>query len=343
MLGPLRSRAAARAITAALAIGVTFAALDSAVAKPKAKKARAASPSIGGTGPALRSLETERPRFFTIDGVLAKEGRRGPTRLAAVDPASATDASPAVRLPEKRDEEPFGLFAFRAPEGQLWHKWRGIAATLQLESRALEACRIGAETCARPAARFLAIVKEAAGRSGRARLEYVNGAFNAAIQYTADYAQHGIADRWSAPLEALASGRGDCEDYAIAKYVALREAGVSANHLRIVLLRDTASREDHAVLTARDGGRWYVLDNRGARFAVDQDLPHYMPLFGLNHDGVTLFAAPYAWNLRGSLIEPATADGLAAEPAGEEPLELRGSIAAGPAAMPELPPVQPLL
>jgi predicted transglutaminase-like cysteine proteinase len=342
MLAFLRSRTAARAITAALALGVTFVALDSAVARPKAKKARAASPAIGDTGPALRPLETERPRFFTINGVLAKEGRSGPTRLAAVDPGSVTDA-PAVRLPEKRGAEPFGLFAFRAPEGLLWHKWRGIEATLQRETRAIEVCRDDAEACTRPAARFLAILKDAAGRSGRARLEYVNGAFNAAIQYTTDFAQHGTADRWSAPLESLASGRGDCEDYAIAKYVALREAGMPASQLRIVLLRDTASREDHAVLTARDGDRWYVLDNRGARFALDQDLPHYMPLFGLNQDGVTLFAAPYAWNLRGSLIEPATADALAADPFGEEPLELRGSIAAATAAMPELPPVQPLL
>ena len=46
-----------------------------------------------------------------------------------------------------------------------------------------------------------------------------------AIRYVSDYAQHGEADRWSAPLATFATGKGDCEDYAIAKYVALREAG----------------------------------------------------------------------------------------------------------------------
>ena len=42
--------------------------------------------------------------------------------------------------------------------------------------------------------------------------------------------------------------RGDCEDYAIAKYVALREAGVARENLQLVLVRDRAVRQDHAVL-----------------------------------------------------------------------------------------------
>jgi hypothetical protein len=52
---------------------------------------------------------------------------------------------------------------------------------------------------------------------------------------------------------------------------------------------------------------------------------------------VTVFAAPYAWSLRGSIVDfmPATAGLFADEP-------LRGSIAAMPAPV-EFPPVQPLL
>ena len=30
-------------------------------------------------------------------------------------------------------KEPFGLFAFRAPEGMLWRKWRGIEADIAKE------------------------------------------------------------------------------------------------------------------------------------------------------------------------------------------------------------------
>ena len=83
-----------------------------------------------------------------------------------------------------------------------------------------------------------------------------------AIRYVSDYAQHGEADRWSAPLASFATAKGDCEDYAIAKYVVLREAGVARENLQLVLVRDRAVRQDHAVLAARLDDRWLILDNR---------------------------------------------------------------------------------
>jgi predicted transglutaminase-like cysteine proteinase len=42
-----------------------------------------------------------------------------------------------------------------------------------------------------------------------------------AIAPVSDEVQWGVPDHWSAPFETLQSGRGDCEDYAIVKYLAL--------------------------------------------------------------------------------------------------------------------------
>jgi predicted transglutaminase-like cysteine proteinase len=106
--------------------------------------------------------------------------------------------------------------------------------------------------------------------------------------------QHGVADVWSAPLSTFTSGRGDCEDYAIAKYVALREAGVAAEDLRILLVRDVVINEDHAVLAAHQSGHWLILDNRNMRLIEDNDIKHYMSLFAIDQSGVKLVAAPYA-------------------------------------------------
>ena len=39
-----------------------------------------------------------------------------------------------------------------------------------------------------------------------------------------DLAQYGEIDVWSSPLLTFTTGRGDCEDYAIAKFVALHQA-----------------------------------------------------------------------------------------------------------------------
>ena len=64
--------------------------------------------------------------------------------------------------------------------------------------------------------------------------------------------------------------------------------------LRLVLVRDRAVRQDHAVLAARLDDRWLILDNRRSQLIEDTDASNFTPLFAINHDGVHLFAAPYA-------------------------------------------------
>ncbi len=87
---------------------------------------------------------------------------------------------------------------------------------------------------------------------------------------------------------------GDCEDYAIAKFALLLDAGVAEKDLKILLVRDTAVRQDHAVLAVRVDRHWLALDNRWSRLSETRDLPSFMPLFAIDHGGVSLFAAPYA-------------------------------------------------
>jgi predicted transglutaminase-like cysteine proteinase len=252
--------------------------------------------------------------FFTINAVLAKLDRqrgRGPgaTRLASLAPADvATDAQPAPKEAPAVGTEPFGLFTFRAPEGILWRKWRGIESDLTKERAVLDRCRESAEGCPSNAAQFLRLIKVVKAKSGRDQLDEVNRAVNVAIRYVSDYAQHGEADRWSTPLASFATGKGDCEDYAVAKYVALTEAGFSREDLQLVLVRDRAVRQDHAVLAARLDGRWLILDNRRSELMNDSDAVSFTPLYAIDARGVQLFAAPYAKrDLLGREIEAAPA------------------------------------
>jgi len=229
-------------------------------------------------------------RFFTINQVLAKHDAE---RLAPrITPVSAVVGDVAIEAPVARN--PFGVVAFRAPAGLLWTKWLDLETKIAREDELLRRCRVDAETCTREAFRFAALVSKAQVKTGRARLEVVTHSVNGAIRYISDQAQHGLPDRWTSPLATLASGMGDCEDYAILKYRVLREVGVARENLRIVLLRDTLTREAHAVLAAQADGRWFILDNRRLGFYEDKALPHYMPLFALDHEGVKLLAAPYA-------------------------------------------------
>jgi hypothetical protein len=139
----------------------------------------------------------------------------------------------------------------------------------------------------------LRLINVVSSRSGRVQLYEANRAVNAAIQYVTDFDQHGEVDRWGAPLETFVTGKGDCEDYAIVKYVVLRESGFPSDDLRLVLVRDRAVREDHAVLAARLGDRWLIMDNRRAELFEDFGASNLTPLFAINDRGVHLLAAPY--------------------------------------------------
>ena len=163
------------------------------------------------------------------------------------------------------------------------------------DANVVDACRAELADCASPPARrLIALVDEARRHEGLARIATVNRAINAAIRYTSDFAQWGVADKWSPALETLGSGRGDCEDYAIAKYMVLNQAGVAADNLRLLLVRDRMAGQDHAVLAVRHAARWLILDNRHTILQEAADLPHFVPLFAIDQQGVKLFAAPYA-------------------------------------------------
>ena len=81
-------------------------------------------------------------------------------------------------------------------------------------------------------------------------------------------------------------GAGDCEDYAIAKFVALHRAGIATDDLRIVIMRDTIRGEDHAVAAARLDGQWLTLDNRRMAMVEDAQVRNYRPTFVIDRDGV---------------------------------------------------------
>jgi predicted transglutaminase-like cysteine proteinase len=96
-----------------------------------------------------------------------------------------------------------------------------------------------------------------------------------------DLAQYGVTELWASPLTTFAAGAGDCEDYAIAKYVALRQAGMAAEDVRLVVFHNGQSGDNHAVVAARVDGDWLILDNRHLRLLVDNEVVGMTPLAAL--------------------------------------------------------------
>jgi predicted transglutaminase-like cysteine proteinase len=215
-----------------------------------------------------------------------------------------------------RSAEPFGLSAAALSAGGLREKWRAVERQLEDEGVQLALCDGDRERCASPAAlRLLDIVDSARMREGRARLGEINRAINLAIRPMSDLSQHGAIDLWSSPLATFTSGAGDCEDYAIAKFAALRLAGVSSDDLRIVIMRDTIQGENHAVAAARLEGHWLMLDNRRMAMVEDGQVRNYRPSFVIDQYGVMQYApTPLLANLPSPDRAPAPALNLAGEP-----------------------------
>ena len=110
------------------------------------------------------------------------------------------------------------------------------------------------------------------------KLEAVNRYVNSRVKFVDDIRQYGVADHWTSAADTLRRGRGDCEDYAIAKLQLLRRAGFADKDLYLVVLRDALRRADHAVLVARADGRLVVLDNGTDRLIDSYEMPDYRPI-----------------------------------------------------------------
>ena len=137
------------------------------------------------------------------------------------------------------------------------------------------------------------LVRYAKQSDAMERLRAVNGYFNQ-WRPKNDEDTWNTPEYWAAPGEFIAQRGGDCEDYAIAKYFALRFLGVAADRLRIVVVQrkdehGAYAAQLHAVLAARANGGWFVLDNNARPknniFPHTQYRGRFEPLYSVNENG----------------------------------------------------------
>ena len=111
------------------------------------------------------------------------------------------------------------------------------------------------------------------------------------VKYIGDNKNWGKSDYWATPVEFLKNG-GDCEDYAIAKYTALRKLGVPEERMRVAIVHDTQKNIPHAVLVVYTNDGTVILDNQNPGL-VDGDSPgRYRPIFSINRQAWWLHTAP---------------------------------------------------
>ncbi|TYC56436.1 hypothetical protein FMN50_11020 [Rhodobacterales bacterium] len=132
---------------------------------------------------------------------------------------------------------------------------------------------------------YTAILDKVRDQRRGLQIPRVNYMVNRLVSYREDARLWEASEYWASPVETLGKRAGDCEDYAILKYALLRDLGVVDEDMRIVVLRDTAARIHHAVLSVRHEGNWLILDNRFSRVRFERDLPNYQALYSVNAAG----------------------------------------------------------
>jgi predicted transglutaminase-like cysteine proteinase len=180
-------------------------------------------------------------------------------------------------------EEPFASLGLHFTDGPLAQIWQDVKVRVLVDMARLALCAAQEASCS-PAARTVRnIVAEARSRDGLARVGFINRAINLAIKPTID------PFVWRSPLETLSLGAGDCKEYAVAKYLALLEAGIPEPDVKLVVVRDMTARQDHAIVAVRINAAWFLLDNRWLALIRDIELSRAEPLYILDERGVRRF------------------------------------------------------
>lgn len=114
------------------------------------------------------------------------------------------------------------------------------------------------------------------------RLNEVNRVMNKAA-YIIDKANWGVEDYWATPNEFL-ERFGDCEDYAIAKYISLKHLGFKVEQLRVAAVKDMNLKVGHAVLIVYLNSKIYLLDNQIKQVVEAGSVYHYSPVYSINEN-----------------------------------------------------------
>jgi len=120
------------------------------------------------------------------------------------------------------------------------------------------------------------------GQKPRQQMEAINKYVNRS-RYVVDPVNWGVRDYWATPGEFYTK-QGDCEAYAIVKYLALRALGFKAKDLRIAVIRDMNLKRGHAVLIAYIGKKMLLLDNQLKRVVDANRIRHYKIFYSINEN-----------------------------------------------------------
>lgn len=141
---------------------------------------------------------------------------------------------------------------------------------------------------------WLQLVDTVKASAEDSKLKRVNDFINQSIRFEDDMVVWQQSDYWATPLETIGQGSGDCEDFAIFKYVSLRMAGVPVQKLRLIYVKAKLktptgfTQQAHMVLAyyPTPNAEPLVLDNLQTAIRPASKRPDLQPVFSFNSEGI---------------------------------------------------------
>jgi predicted transglutaminase-like cysteine proteinase len=185
-----------------------------------------------------------------------------------------------------RPSDPFGNHTIELnDEAPLFEVWKFLNDQLLLDKTRFHSCIEQSNASCPEVSTLLTIVDEARQNQGKALLGHLNRSINLMIKPA--------PGDWTGPLEAIAMRDGDCKSYSIAKYAAARVAGISPDHVRLVIVHNRRHNVDHMVAAVYQDEEWLILDNLTNLLLRDSDKRDYEPLAILDYKGVRRYLSAF--------------------------------------------------
>ncbi len=174
----------------------------------------------------------------------------------------------------------FGTKEIRSKKLSKFKKWTDTIARYEKEKPSeLKKCTVGGgQKC--HLAKWRIFLNKIKGQSKGKQLALVNQFLNKWL-YTLDPVNYNKKDYWATPNQFM-QRNGDCEDYAITKYLSLLHLGWSKEEMRIVVVQDLNLNVGHAILAVYAGGKAWLLDNQIPQVIEANRVKHYKPIFSIN-------------------------------------------------------------
>ena len=119
------------------------------------------------------------------------------------------------------------------------------------------------------------------------KLKKINHFFNK-VKFIDDYSHWAKNDYWATPTEFLASGGGDCEDFAIAKYFSLITLGIAEQRLTLTYVKALRLNTPHLVLSYYPtlDSEPLILDNLIDTIELSSQRTDLLPVYSFNASGL---------------------------------------------------------